>query len=331
MLTHGLAKGSLMKTTLTKSLKGLGLIWLSLLAASPLNANAPSAKDYQPSLTQQRYAMVLMDKRCDLLAGPARMALQAGYLQARNQEIYQGQAYETIGHNLETARLETLKIDCQAAVVRAETDRVKRAYRLTQNIYHETYAGFGFEWRLDRTNALEDRWRLVQYQSSPAARLGFGLYGPLNAPRFGLMIRFLDPDLSSSSPYSATLIVRDPQKAPSGLIYPPALGLETTMPPGFDELRVQRFGATNRVEKSYPLQYHPRTNEFGVTLERDHVGLQTIDEAIGFEFPTRAYLALAALDPREDMIVELRFQDNVRYVRFRIGDFLVGIAGIYRV
>jgi hypothetical protein len=308
-----------------KPLIGLGLCVTGLIMASPLNATKANH-----TVTQQRFAMVLMDNRCHLLDGPVRMALQAGYIQARNQEIYQGRSYEYLRPQLEAAREEIMTIDCRAKIVGEEANRIKRAFRQTLNIYHQTYQGPGSEWRLDRSEALKDKWRLVQYQSSQNARLGFGLYGALEAPRFGVMIRFLDPDLSQKAPYSASLIMRDTQKAPTGLIHPRSEGLEETLPLGFEEMRIQKFTASNRVERSYGLQYHPRTNEFGVTLGRDVVGVMPIDEAFEFEFPTRAYLAMAQLDPREEVVIEFRFQDTVRYARLTIGDFFVGIAGIYR-
>ncbi|MEI9904016.1 MAG: hypothetical protein WDN06_08550 [Asticcacaulis sp.] len=127
-------------------------------------------------------------------------------------------------------------------------------------------------------------------------------------------------------PYSARLLLRDPDVVASGMINPAAYAVSDTAPAGFGGGTLA-FPARAMNDVTAVLAPTVRANALGFSATGDYVGAQSgAQDAVRFDFSTRAYPAIARLDPREDMVVEFDFSDGPRYMRFEVGDFITGLS-----
>ena len=69
-----------------------------------------------------------------------------------------------------------------------------------------------------------------------------------------------------------------------------------------------------------------KVNFAGFALGGRYVGAQVPVDAQRFDFPKTAILAMARLDPREDVVIEFDCDDGPRFARFEVGDFIPGMA-----
>ncbi len=161
----------------------------------------------------------------------------------------------------------------------------------------------------------------MQYQNTASGDVALGIYGRLDQNSFSVMAHFKD----GARPYSARILVRDPGVVSIGLINPQPFGLTAQRPAGIDDSALS-FMASNLSETRVVMQAPVRANMAGFSLTGAYVGTQTPEESLRFDFPTRAYIAIARLDPREDIVVEFDCQDGPRYARFEVGDFITGLT-----
>jgi hypothetical protein len=162
----------------------------------------------------------------------------------------------------------------------------------------------------------------VQYQNTDQADMAFGLYGGLHQNSFSLMAHFKN----GVRPYSARLLVRNTDIVATGVINRAPYGLSETMPAGFSDYSSLSFMAHGISDVTADLHPGVKTNLAGFTLTGNYVGTQGPEAALRFDFPSRAWLAIAKLDPREDIVVEFSSEDGPRYARFEVGDFVTGLS-----
>lgn len=293
---------------------------VSVLAASAPGVIAADASDAVTAVSVSRYFLALADDRCHALQPDAAAALKAGYVQARNAALRAGHSMDDLGPWLQRARAAAAAVPCGDAKLTKDFADAGAAYRRFIVQTRLDLPGVRAGWTADRAYGDDARWRLVQYQNLPDADVALGLYGPLDAPRFTVMADFH----GGEKPYAARLLTRDPDRLGSGLIDAGAFALTPAAPAGFGSDSLS-FMARDSAEVRVALRPEIKTNLAGFTLTGQHVA-ETAGDAVRFDFPSRAWPAIARLDPREDMVVEFDFDDGPRYARFEVGDFVTGLT-----
>jgi hypothetical protein len=287
------------------------------LVALPVQAGPDSLTE----TAVKRFFLARVDDRCHRLDGPAAMAVKAGYLQARNASIRATGNMDALNPFLARAAEVADQIACDAPQLQAQVDAANGAYRLYAGQPRLELPSGRTEWVADRTSASQSAWRLVQYQGDAA----LGLYGPLSDARFTVMADFGD-----DTPYAARLLVRNTDVLAAGYINRTAYGLTDQRPAGFDAVSALTFPASGHSEQSVALSPTVHVNDVGISARGQYVGQQQGPvDAVRFDFPNRAYAAIARLDPREDIVVAFDFADGTtRYARFEVGDFVTGLTYI---
>lgn len=294
---------------------------LSACVAAPLVAQ--TADDYTLPVVK-RWFMVQADARCHLLDGQTSQALKAGYLQARNDALRAGLSMAYLAPWLEKAKLAADQSDCAAPSLMTEVKSAQGGFRRFMAVPHLELASGRTQWLANRAYGDDQVWRLVQFQNTDQADMAFGLYGGLHQNSFSLMAHFKD----GARPYSARLLVRNTDIVATGVINRAAYGLSETLPAGFSDYSSLNFMASRITDVSAPLRPGVKTNLAGFTLTGNYVGVQGPEAAMRFDFPSRAWLAIAKLDPREDIVVEFSTEKGPQYARFEVGDFVTGLSYI---
>ncbi|HTM80845.1 hypothetical protein [Asticcacaulis sp.] len=301
--------------------KKLALTAAALTACITAPLVARTADDYTLPVVK-RYFMVQADARCHLLDGPTSQALKAGYLQARNDALRAGLSMAYLAPWLEKAKTAAHQSDCTAPSLIAEVTTAEGGFRRFIAVPHLQLSSGRTEWLANRTYGDDQIWRLVQYQNTDQADMAFGLYGGLHQNSFSLMTHFKN----GARPYSARLLVRNTDIVATGVINRAPYGLSETMPAGFSDYSSLSFMAHGISDVTADLHPGMKTNLAGFTLTGNYVGTQGPEAAMRFDFPSRAWMAIARLDPREDIVVEFNSEDGPRYARFEVGDFITGLS-----
>lgn len=297
--------------------------WLSAAAFACVCAAPVSAgSDDLTTTAVKRFFLARADARCHLLSAPTAMVVSGGYVQARNALIRATGGMAVLNTYLDQARNAADAIACDAPQLKAQANAASDAYRTYSMQMHLTLTGAHSTWLGERSFAERDMWRLVQYQNSAAGDAAIGLYGTLENSRFTVMTHFSD----GAEPYAARLLVRNADIVTTGLINVAPHGLSQDAPFGFSGDSALTFLARDSSTTSIVLKPHINTNSAGFSLGGDYIGAQPPVEARRFDFPTRAWRAIAQLDPREDIVVAFDFRDGTRYARFEIGDFITGLS-----
>ncbi|MGA9658919.1 MAG: hypothetical protein WBQ60_07455 [Asticcacaulis sp.] len=293
--------------------------WLLSVGTGPLIAQ--TADDYTLPVVK-RYYLVQADARCHVLEPAAGLALKAGYLQARNDALRAGLSMAYLAPWMAKARLAAEQTACDAPALTAEAATAQDGFRRFIAVPHVDFITSRTQWSANRAYSDDVTWRLVQYQNTDKADLAFGLYGTLAHNSFSVMARFADGE----RPYSARLLVRNTEIVSTGLIEPAPYSITTQMPRGFSDFSAFSFMARQASETQAVLRPVVKTNLAGFSLTGDYHGAPQTEDATRFDFPARAWLAIAKLDPREDMLIEFSLKDGPRYARFEVGDFVTGLT-----
>ncbi len=297
--------------------------WLSAAAIAVLCAAPVSAgSDDLITTAVKRFFLARADVRCHLLSAPAAMVVTGGYVQARNALIRATGSMAALNGYLDKARDAADQIPCASPQLQALASDASNAYRTFSVQMHLALPGARSTWLGERSFGDQDAWRLVQYQTSAGGDAALGLYGTLDDNRFVVMAHFAD----GASPYAAHLLVRDASIVTTGRINSAPFGLSNDVPAGFSDGSALTFLASDSSTASVILKPHIDTNAAGFSLSGDYVGKQEPVETLRFDFPTRAWRAIAQLDPREDIVVAFDFRDGTRYARFEVGDFITGLG-----
>ncbi len=303
---------------------GAKTILAILAAAATLSAPAMAQDDALSSQIERRYFFVQVNDRCHLLSGPAATALKAGYVQARNAALRAGRDMTALAPVLDNARVAAAAVACDAPQVTSEMNTAQNAFRTYQVQMRLDLPGSRAAWSGVRTDQDTAQWRLVQYRNSAQADFAFGLYGTLAQNALSVTARFAD----GARPYAARLLVRNPDVWTAGVIGPAAYEPTRQRPLGFGDFSTFSFPAYNETDVSTLMKPAVKVNFAGFALGGRYVGAQAPVAAQRFDFPKAAVMAMARLDPREDVVVEFDGDDGPRYARFEVGDFIPGMAYI---
>ncbi|MGZ3304685.1 MAG: hypothetical protein ACXU8U_02390 [Asticcacaulis sp.] len=295
------------------------LIAALALAALPAAAQTPDATSAQ---AVKRYLLMRLNDRCGLLDAPASVALKAGYVQARNAAIRAGHEMSSLRPWLDQADAAAASADCRSQGIATEMAYAQNAYRTFVVQMKLDLPGIRGAWTAVRTHQDDAQWRLVQYQNSPDADLAFGLYGTLGDNALSVMARLSD----GAHPYAARLWVRDPNRVAVGVIDPAPYAVSSRAPVGFSTMGSASFAAYGETGVSTWLHPSQPVNFAGFALGGTYVGAQTPVAAQRFDFPKAAIVAMARLDPREEVVIQFDCDDGPRYARFEIGDLIAGVA-----
>jgi len=269
----------------------------------------------------KRYYLTQVDARCHLLDGATALALKAGFLQARNASIRASYDMTVLGPYLDRVRDVAGRTDCASPQLAAEAVTVTSALRgflgqATLDLPADRAA-----WTANRRFQDQAQWRLVQYQQAGGADLALGLYGTLADNSLAVMAHFSD----GAKPYSARLLMRDPAVLPQGVINHAAFSLSDQTPTGFGPGSLSFMARASR-EQQAQLRPQVTANGAGFSPTGNYVGAQGPQDTVRFDFPGDAFMAMARLDPREDIVVAFDFQDGTRYARFEVGDVITGLG-----
>jgi len=307
-----------------KAEDGVKTIFAILAAVSALAAPATAQTDGLTAQIERRYFFVAVNDRCHLLTAPATTALKAGYVQARNAALRAGRDMTTLAPILDNARTAAAAAACDAPQVTSAMAQAQSALRTYQVQMRLDLPGSRAQWTGTRSDQDTAQWRLVQYQNSGQADFAFGLYGTLTQNSLSVNARFSD----GAHPYAARLLVRNPDVWSAGVINPAAHEPTRQRPFGFGDFATTGFPAYGETEVSTLMRPVVKVNFAGFALGGRYVGAQAPVDAQRFDFPKTAILAMARLDPREDVVVEFDCDDGPRYTRFEVGDFIPGMAFI---
>jgi hypothetical protein len=294
------------------------LLALSGLAWSPAGAQ----EDALSAQIARRYYFVQVNDRCHLLTAAATTALKAGFVEARNAALRAGRDMTALAPVLDGARDAAAAAACDAPQVTSEMGNAQNALRTYQVQMRLDLPGSRAQWTGVRTDQDAAEWRLVQYQNTSQADFAFGLYGTLAQNALSVTAHFAD----GSKPYAARLLVRNPDVWATGVIDRTALGLTSQRPTGFGDISALSFPAYNETDVSALMKPVVKVNFAGFALGGRYVGAQAPVDAQRFDFPKAAIMAMARLDPREDVVIAFDGDKGPVYARFEVGDFIPGVA-----
>jgi hypothetical protein len=273
------------------------------LVASPGLAHAQAL-----DLFYERTVMTAADQRCVLFAPDVSAALAASAAQARGAALRGGASLDSVRGVEARARTKAAQVGCGSADIAMASARVRNAFSGYAKLTRLSYPGDLAGWDADRNITREARWRLVQERRFGADRLAFGLAGR-DAPGALMAIGMFK---DGARPYAARLLLRDARYSNGPYLYRTSGGATARLP--LDRRTPPRSAMT-----AYAAEARS-------TAGRD---LLPKDAKAGwaFRFPAAAARELAALDPREAVVVEFLFAGDVtRRAYVEVGDFAAGSA-----
>jgi hypothetical protein len=288
--------------------------WRKAIKAGLLCASAAAMMlDVRPALTQtpldlyrERVAMGAIGAQCRLFDADTAAALAAGAVQARTAALRAGYVTDALDRGAEDARAEVSRMDCSSAHVRAAAARAREAFRAYSGLVRMAFPGQVSSWRADRNMPQRSAaWRLSQDAWAGEDKVVFGVAGEHGAEAVTLAVAPAD----GASPYAARLLMRDASRLPEPLVQPAAASLAARAP-----LR----GAARIILAEAKAPADPALRPQGS------------GKAVAFRFPASTEKALARLDPREAVSVEILYPsdrgDMVRTAFVEVGDFDAGLA-----
>lgn len=253
---------------------------------------APAQAAGPAALFYERTLMSAAGARCSLFAPPVAAALQAGAAQARGAALRSGAPASSLSETERRARAKAASVDCADPDLKLAATRVRDGFSGYSKLPRMQMQG----WAADRSTRMG--WRLSQTQTVGGVRATLGLDRgrPTVAAAF-----------TGAQPSVVRLRIRDTARGPH------------------PDLR----GSSLRERAPNPAQsraIHAASREAAPTalMPGGTQGGQL------WRLPQSAVPALAALDPREAVVVEFVFPsrsgDAVKPVWFEVGDFAAGVA-----
>ena len=284
-----------------------GLVLGAAVFAMPSLAAAGSALD----LFYERSVMAAADRRCDLFEPGVTTALDAARVQARGAALRAGATDETLVGVEQRARSKAYGADCRSADVATAASRVRSAFEGYSHLTRLSYPGDTASWEANRmVNPDGPIWRLSQTVRFGWDRMVFGLGGKVGQGALLASVSFAD----GASPYAIRLVMRDPAR---------------TSGPYLDRRQANGDGRIPLAGRMPP----SATRAFSVEARSPastRMAPAGAKSAILVRFPAQAIAALAALDPREAVMVEFVFagrdRDDIRRAYVEVGDFAAGRA-----
>lgn len=261
-----------------------------LTAIAPAGAQAEDAPNARAAYVERR-GLVELDAHCNLLTPDLRTALHIGAARTRGALLRAGWTSRQVRELEQTVAAAARSRTCDDPRTRASAEEARSAFSVWVTARTMEFAGWQRTW-IARRGAGADGWRLSQAIDSPVVAV-FGVRERNGTQRLTLVA----PGLEEAATSSATLVMRDPDRAAAQDISLPqrvANGLAAGAP-------------SPAAAASYPSAR---------SLERPE-GRST--QGV-FVFPDAAFANLLALDPRES--VEIRLQQGRRVQRLfvEVGD-----------
>ena len=273
-----------------KRLRALTALLLVGVGARPAWAAAPATGPYY-----DRTLMAEAGARCRLFTPPLLRSLQVGAAQARSAALALGAAASALDAAAARATTKARTVSCDNPDLRIAAQRVRAAFMSWSRQASLALPGPGGGWRAERPWTKGARWTLFRHASLGGRPLTFGL-ARIDGPVLQLVADAALPEAPRA--YAARLVMRDAARAPE--------------------------------------PYLPRDGAPPVAASRGFLAQSKgpADPALGpgtaFRFPNAAADALAGLDPRESVRLELVFpapgRERVVAVLLPVGDFATGRA-----
>ncbi len=288
----------------------IGAVFATVMALAPFVAHASGAVD----LYYERSLMSAADARCGLFTPEIAAALNASAAQARGAALRAGMDGQSLGQIASRAKAKAGVVACRSSDLVTAAGRVRTAFDGYSRMLRMIFPGDITSWRADRTLPVDGpAWRLSQTAAlTGGGGLTFGMIGQRGQP--AQLVAMVDLG-GGPSPYAARLLVRDPGRAPG-----PYLGAILVS-------SISRLPLTSRAPPRYAAQVFAAESRGPADVRLLPAGLKS---ATAFGFPAAAIDAIAGLDPREAITVELVFPgrtgDVVRQAYVEVGDFAAGRA-----
>ena len=267
--------------------------------AGALCAFAPAARAGPLELYYERVLMSTAGARCGLFSPDVAASLDASTLQARGAAVRGGVKDRALGDLARRAQLKAYGADCKGKDLAVAAERVRTAFAGYGKIWKMNFPGAHGGWQADRADPGklgEPRWRLSQGQGQ--VRFGLLAAGPVQE------LTAVVPTARAAGASGARLVLRDPGRAAKPYLDPRKAGLAGALP--------------------------PRASSTAILANGRAPAPASVGGGVAFSFPGRAGDALARLDPREAVVLELvyptRSGERVEATMFEVGDFAAGRA-----
>jgi len=280
---------------------------LAVFTLAALLMPAVAAADGAGTLLYERTLMVKADARCRLFTPDIATALAASAVQARGATLRSGVNEAGVRQIEDRAALKAYAVSCALPDLKIAADRVRKAFDGYAALRDMSFPGTVASWDAVRTPwplvvkgkvRPGPRWRLSQ-RSGP---LVFGI-----AAGSSLTAVTTAPDAAQAS--GARLVMRDPAKAADAFINPRRNDLQGRIPPR----------SVSQVYLAASIGSAPES-----------LSPQGAPPAVMVTFPPSAAQAMAGLDPREGVSLELVFPtrtgERVETSLIEVGDFAAGRA-----
>lgn len=274
---------------------GPATIGLALAAC----ALASAARAGPLELYYERTLMSTAGARCNLFSPDVAASLNASAVQARGVALRGGATDKSLETLVRRAQLKAYGVDCKSKDLTIAAERVRTAFAGYGKIWKMNFPGAHGDWQADRADPGkrgEPRWRLAQSQGQ--VRFGLLADGPNQA------LTAVLPSLRAAGASGARLILRDPSRAAKPYLDPRKSGLAGALP--------------------------PRASTLAILASSRAPAPESVGGGVAFSFPGRLGDALAGLDPREAVVLELVFPtrdgERVEATLFEVGDFAAGRA-----
>jgi hypothetical protein len=280
--------------------------------AAALLAVPPAAHAAGPAdLLYERTLMDQAGSRCRLFSPEIASALSAAEAQARGAALRAGVAGRDVAATQARAGLKAYAVPCGDPGLAVAAARVRKAFDGYARLRDMSFPGSFSAWQADRKPwplvvagkvQAGPRWRLSQSSTSDGAALVFGMAS-------GPQLVAVTTARGAASAAGARLVMRDPAKAADAFIDPRRGDLGGRVPPRWQSqvFLAQSIGPA-------PAGLLPPGAQGGVMVV----------------FPASAAAAMATLDPREAVTVELAFPtrngERVQSALVEVGDFAAGRA-----
>ncbi len=252
----------------------------------------------------ERFALAVIDQRCGLFTADIRAALDASALQARGALLRAGASLSDVTALMAAARGNADRLDCRAPKVTAAARRAREGFAGYARTGVLDFPGRFSGWTADRSAA--SGWRLRQ----TVAGIDIGAPAEPGA-KFSADIR----TQSRAAPFAARLIMRDPAKSPAPIV---SANLRSSVERAGIADFAPAAGAGRSILASSRVLVAPAARTGAGDLA---------PAAWRFSFADAALSDLAALDPREAVVLEIEWSTGTRSRHYiEVGDLAAAIA-----
>jgi hypothetical protein len=292
---------------------------VALALASALTALPAAAHAAAPAATTALYERTLMERagaRCRLFRPDILFALSASATQARGAAVRAGIPFGEIDGAEARARGVADAVACDNRDLIVAADKLRKIFTDYAQLRSMVFPGQFADWRAERPHpALPGRpaaimqWNLLQFAPIGEKPTMLGLVSAQGGATFPSGLTVVSPKASAMTAATARLVMRDPAKTDQVYIDTRRPALAGRTPP---RLLDQVFVA--RARYAAPTALLP----------------PGVRQGEAFVFPDAAAQAMAKLDPREAVRIDIVYAtlagERVETSVFEVGDFAAARA-----